>query len=84
LFSGPYNVSVRVVDGIATAVQASGGGQYDLSKTGTLVYRKGTGGSAAGMLTVRWLDANGKTEALVTKPAGYQGPRLSRTESGSQ
>jgi Tol biopolymer transport system component len=69
--------AVPVVDGVATAVQASGGGQYDLSKTGTLIYRRGTGGPTSGMVTVRWLDANGKTEALVTKPASYQGPRLS-------
>jgi len=41
-----------------------------------LVYRSG-GASAANLVTVQWLGANGKTEPLLAKPGFYQRPRLS-------
>jgi len=71
-----FGAAVPVVDGVATAAQESGSGQYGFSQTGTLVYRKGNGGSASAMLLVRWLDGNGKMDALVTKPGLYQSVRF--------
>jgi serine/threonine-protein kinase len=46
---------------------------FDVSRTGVLVYRKNSGGP----VTVEWLDSAGKAEALVAKPGRYLWPRLS-------
>jgi serine/threonine protein kinase len=51
--------------------------EFDVSRTGALVYRKARGGGANGMTTIQWVDAAGKTEPLVSKPGGYVYVRLS-------
>ena len=63
----------RVFDDLA-ADPGSGAGFFDFSQTGTFIYRSG-----AGLLpwTVGWLDATGKTEPLLSKPALYYSPRVS-------
>ena len=53
-----------------------GAGQFDVSGTGTLVYRRASG-EGAGSLTVAWLDASGKTQPLLAKPGVYGRPSLS-------
>ena len=51
------------------------GAQYDVSRTGTLVYRRRVDDSSA---TVQWLDSTGKQEPLLAKPGAYVGtPRVS-------
>jgi len=50
--------------------------QFDVSRTGTMVYRK-AGGGADGMTTIQWVDATGKKEPQVSKPGGYAYVRLS-------
>jgi serine/threonine-protein kinase len=66
--------------------------QFDFSRTGTLVYRRATGGGAA-MRTVQWVDPTGRREPLLAKPGKYSGLSLSPdgkrlalviTEGGSQ
>jgi serine/threonine-protein kinase len=52
-----------------------GTAQLSISRTGTLVYRRGGGG--AGLLTVVWLDGTGKTQPLLAKPGVYGRPSLS-------
>jgi len=48
--------------------------QYDVSSTGTLVYRRHVGSS----YTVQYLDVTGKQDALPARPAAYVGiPRVS-------
>jgi serine/threonine-protein kinase len=54
---------------------ANGGAEFEASRTGTLVYRSGGGGS--GLFTVQWLESDGKTRVLVPKPGDYSRPRLS-------
>ena len=51
--------------------------QFDVSRAGTMVYRKAGGASADGMTTIQWVDAAGKKEPLVSKPGGYVSVRLS-------
>ncbi len=51
--------------------------QFDVSRTGTMVYRKAGGAAANGMTTIQWVDAVGKKEPLVSKPGGYTYVRLS-------
>jgi Tol biopolymer transport system component len=51
--------------------------QFDVSRTGTMVYRKARGAAANGMTTIQWVDAVGKKEPLVSKPGGYTYVRLS-------
>src|SRR5262249_32590700 len=56
---------VLLLDDVAGDTNA-GGGQLDVSQTGTLVYRSGK--SAAQGYPVVWLDSSGKTEPLWSKP----------------
>jgi Tol biopolymer transport system component len=49
---------------------------FDISRTGTLVYRKATDG-ADRLTTIQWLDAGGKMEPLLAKPGSYRAPCLS-------
>jgi len=44
---------------------------------GTLIYRRSSGGAASGMMTLQWLDSNGKKEPLQAKPGVYQSLSLS-------
>ena len=44
---------------------------FDVSRTGTLVYRKAGGGAADRVTTIQWLDAAGKKEPLLAKPGTY-------------
>jgi WD40 repeat protein len=46
--------------------------------SGTLVYRKSSGGAAGGaMVTLQWLDSSGKKEPMRAKPGVYQNLHLS-------
>jgi hypothetical protein len=48
--------------------------QLDVSRTGTLIYRRS---AAHGELIAAWIDSSGRTEPLLTKPGQYTFPRLS-------
>src|SRR5579863_5798029 len=50
--------------------------QFDVSRAGTMVYRK-AGGGAERMTTIQWVDAAGKKEPLVSKPGRFGYVRLS-------
>ncbi len=67
--------AVPVVDDVAHE-SLVGTGQFDVSRTGTLVYRKAIEGPSA-LRTLRWADATGKKEPLQAKPATYVDLRLS-------
>jgi Tol biopolymer transport system component len=69
-----HGLAVPVLDGVAVA--NSLGPEFDVSRTGTLVYRK-SGGTVVPMSTIQWLDAAGKRQPLLAKPAIYDGVRLS-------
>jgi serine/threonine-protein kinase len=81
MFAVPFDLERMEVRGTAVAIlddvahdPISNGAQYDVSDTGTLVYRRDVGSSA----TVQWLDATGALEPLLARPAAYLGtPRLS-------
>jgi serine/threonine protein kinase len=88
LFALPFDLDRLETSGTAVpvledvAVQpVSGLAQFDVSRSGTMVYRKDPG-SAVGMTRVQWLDASGKKDTVMAKPAVFSAPRLSRTESG--
>jgi hypothetical protein len=53
-----------------------GTGQFDVSRTGTLVYRRRTSGAAT-MMMLQWVDPAGKREPMRVKPSSYLSPRLS-------
>ena len=53
-----------------------GKGEFDVSGTGTLVYRRAMQGASA-LTMLRWVDATGTTEPLQAKPAQYLDLRLS-------
>jgi Tol biopolymer transport system component len=68
--------AVPVLDDVAVDPVANGP-QFDVSSTGTLVYRR-SAGSESPIATVQWLDPAGKQEPLLAKPAAYLGtPRVS-------
>lgn len=85
MFAIPFDLDTMETRGNAVAVlddvaedPMTGSGQFDVSRGGTLVYRRSTGGAASSMTTVQWLDAAGKHEPLLAKPAAYSGmPRVS-------
>ena len=67
--------AVPVVDDVAHE-SIGGVGQFDVSRTGTLVYRRAIGG-ASSLTTLQWVDATGRKEPLPAKPGAYQDLRLS-------
>jgi serine/threonine protein kinase len=83
LFAIPFDLdkletrgtAVAVLDDVAYQAQ-SGSGQFDVSRTGTLVYRRASGEASATM-TVQWVDPTGRKEPLRAKPGVYGSPRLS-------
>ena len=80
LFAIPFDLdtletrgtAVPVLDDVAYSA-VTGGGQFAVSRTGTLIYRRSTGDVAA-MTTVQWLDAAGKKEPLRATPGAYREP----------
>jgi serine/threonine-protein kinase len=83
LFAIPFDLdkletrgtAVPVLDGVAYQ-SGTGMGQFDASRTGTLVYRRASGGTS-GIATLQWVDPIGKTEPLLAKPGAYVSPSLS-------
>jgi serine/threonine protein kinase len=88
LFAVPFDLdrleargtAVPVLDDVAYQA-LSGGAQFDVSRSGTLVYRKGGGSTAQAMANIQWLtpsaDGAGKKEPLLSKPGIYISPRFS-------
>jgi serine/threonine-protein kinase len=52
-----------------------GGGQFDISRSGDLLYLSGS--SSGTEHSMAWMDATGKQTPLVSEPGGYRSPRLS-------
>ena len=82
LFAVPFDLDRLEVRGTPAPVldqvsyrPGTGSAQLEFSQTGTLVYR--SGGEAAGLSTVQWLDATGKTHPLLQKIGQYLQPSLS-------
>jgi protein kinase-like protein/WD40 repeat protein len=83
LFAVPFDLAtletrgtaVPVLDDVAYAASV-GAGQFDVSGTGTLVYRRASA-EGTGSVTVAWLDASGKTQPLLATPGVYGHPSLS-------
>jgi serine/threonine-protein kinase len=81
LFGVPFDPERLELEGTPSPVlervaadPLSGGGQFDVSTNGTLVYLEGSGTRAWSLVT---LTADGKTEAIVPNPAMYYSPRFS-------
>jgi serine/threonine protein kinase len=80
LYAAPFDLnrleltgpSTPLVTGVAMA-PVSGFGGFDISETGTLVYKR----RIATPQIVSWLHPSGATEPLPLKPGRYSGPRLS-------
>ncbi len=70
-----HGSAVPVLDDVAYQ-NPSGTGQFDVSRTGTLVYRRASG-DASGMATLQWVDPSGQKEPLQAKPGVYRFPSLS-------
>jgi serine/threonine protein kinase len=88
LFAVPFDLdrleargtAVPVLDDVAYQAM-SGGAQFDVSRSGTLVYRKGGGSTAQAMATIQWRTPGtggaGKKEPLLSKAGIYISPRFS-------
>ncbi len=81
LFAVPFDPDRLALEGTPTplledvaADPGSAAGHFDVSRTGTLIYKSGTGLSP---WTIGWLDAEGETEPLLPKPELYYSPRFS-------
>jgi serine/threonine protein kinase len=81
LFAVPFDLetletrgtAVRILDDVAYN-SMNKGGQFDVSRTGTLVYRRS---SVEAQLTVQWVGPTAKKEALRADPGSYGQPSLS-------
>jgi Tol biopolymer transport system component len=82
LFAVPFDLErlevrgapVRMLDDVAFDTVA-GGAQYDVSRTGIVVYRRYPGDRSAS--TVQWAEPSGKSTPLLARAAVYETPRLS-------
>jgi len=82
LFAVPFDpgrleldgTAVPLIDGIA-ANSITGAGQFDVSRTGTLIYRSGN--VLVPSYPVMWMDHSGKMQPLLSKPGFYTFPRFS-------
>jgi serine/threonine-protein kinase len=63
-----YGTAVAVLDDVAYT-SSNGAGLFDVSGTGTLIYRRSL--DAEAMMTLQWVDSSGKKEPLRPKPATY-------------
>jgi Tol biopolymer transport system component/predicted Ser/Thr protein kinase len=82
LFGVPFDLDRLEVRGTPTVLldnvagnTQTGGGQFDFSRNGTLVYLSGK--ASTGNWTLGWLDHDGKTRPLLDTPELYLQPRLS-------
>jgi len=77
LFAVPFDLdkletrgtAVPVLDDVAI-FPTSGSGQFDVSRTGTFVYRRASGG-AGGITTPQWVDPGGRKESAGPKSGAY-------------
>src|SRR5262249_21625032 len=74
LFAIPFDLGTLETRGTAMPVlddvayqRSTGTGQFDVSRTGTLVYQRASG-SASALATLQWVDPSGKREPLQAKP----------------
>jgi len=67
--------AVPVVDDVAHEFLV-GTGQFDVSRTGTLVYRRATAGAST-LMTMHWVDAAARREPLLEKPSSLTDLSLS-------
>ena len=82
LFAVPFSLArLEATSSTPTPVLADvaysstfGFGQVDISRTGTLVYRRSSG---RGQLVASWVDRAGRSEPLLVRPGAYTFPRLS-------
>jgi serine/threonine-protein kinase len=85
LFAVPFDLGALEIRGTPTPVlnqvaysSSNGDAEFEASQTGTLLY--GSGDTRSGLVTVQWLESDGKTRALVPKPGDYG--RLSLSPDG--
>ena len=78
LFAIPFDLDTLETRGTAVPVLDDvaynalvGSGEFDVSRTGTLVYRRSSGGASA-LTTVQWVDPTGRKEPLRAKPGVYR------------
>src|SRR5262245_52795992 len=70
-----HGTAIPVVDDLSGPSNVAG--KFDVSQTGTLVYRKGSIGGGPATTTVQWRDSTGKQEPLLAREGIYTTPRLS-------
>jgi serine/threonine-protein kinase len=79
LFAIPFDVDKLETRGTAVAVLDDvQNGQFDVSLSGTLVYRRASGDASA-LMTVQWVDPTGKKQPSPSqaRPGAYRALRLS-------
>jgi serine/threonine-protein kinase len=77
LFAVPFDLDklelrgtpIPVLNDVANDYPASGKPQVEVSRNGTLVYRRGAG--LSGLRTMQWVDAAGRVQVLREKPEPY-------------
>lgn len=71
----PVGGPISMVDGIVT--KGSGGADFGVSETGSLVYVRGAGGNTSQGRTLVWVDRDGREIVIPAPVSEYDGPRIS-------
>jgi serine/threonine-protein kinase len=85
LFAVPFDLDrlatrgtpIPILNDVAHNEFQSKAAQFDVSASGTLVYRRAVGGGTNPLVTLQWLDSTGRREALPAKAGSYNVLRLS-------
>jgi Tol biopolymer transport system component len=82
LFAVPFDLASLATVGSAAPVvegvggSGEGGGYYDVSRNGVLVFAPG-GASGGALMKALWVDRNGRVEPLTEERRDYRNPRFS-------
>lgn len=84
LFAVPFDLEKLEVRGTPTPMldqvdytAQNGAAQFDFSGNGTFVYQSGGAQPGGALVSLAWVDAEGKTQPLLAKPGVYGRPNLS-------
>jgi len=69
--------AVPLMQGVMRAGGTTGAANYGVSEDGTLAYVSGSGGAAAGVRSLIWVDREGGEEAITAEPGSYALARIS-------
>jgi len=72
-----HGTAIPILDDVEHEQRQNRAGQFAISASGTLIYRKSKSSGANTAVTLQWLDSSGKRKPLPAQPGSYFTPRFS-------